>query len=63
MQRYFLEDYQGETVTTATSWRDANKEENRVWVPKSIINEIDNTNAHVIGNGPSRLEFNLELSP
>lgn len=61
MQRYFLEDYQGETVTTATSWRDANKEENRVWVPKSIINEIDNTNAHVIGNGPSRLDFNLEL--
>lgn len=61
MQRYFLQDYEGEHITTATSWRDANKEENRIFVPKSIHNEIDNTNAHVIGNGPSRKDFILDL--
>lgn len=61
MQHYYTADYEGEIVINSTSWRDAHKEENRVWIPKTIINEPDNLTAHIIGNGPSRTKFDLQL--
>jgi|13_taG_2_1085334.scaffolds.fasta_scaffold50923_2 hypothetical protein len=61
MQHFYTKDYDGEIVVTSSSWRDAHKEENRVWTPKSIINEPDNPTAHIIGNGPSRKNFDLKL--
>ena len=61
MQHYYTADYEGEIVVQSTSWRDANKEENRVWIAKSILNEPDNPTAHIIGNGPSRKNFDLQL--
>lgn len=61
MQHYYTADYEGEIVINSTSWRDSHKEENRVWIPKTIINEPDNLTAHVIGNGISRHKFDLQL--
>jgi hypothetical protein len=61
MQHFYTKDYDGEIVVTSSSWRDAHKEENRVWTPKSIINDPDNPTAHIIGNGPSRKKFDLRL--
>jgi hypothetical protein len=61
MQHYYTTDYEGEIVIQSTSWRDAHKDENRIWIPKSIINEPDNLTAHIIGNGPSRTKFDLQL--
>lgn len=61
MQHYYTQDYEGEIVIQSTSWRDAHKEENRIWIAKSILNEPDNPTAHVIGNGPSRKKFDLNL--
>lgn len=61
MQHFYTADYEGEIVVQSTSWRDANKEENRIWIAKSILNEPDNLTAHIIGNGLSRKNFNLQL--
>ena len=61
MQHFYTADYEGEVVVNTTSWRDAHKEENRVWIPKTIINEPDNLTAHVIGNGTSRSNFDLNF--
>ena len=61
MQHFYTKDYDGEIVVTSSSWRDAHKEENRVWTPKSILNEPDNPIAHIIGNGLSRKSLDLKL--
>ena len=59
--KFYTDDYEGEMVTDSVGWRDANKEENNVWIPKTIINDDHSETAFVIGNGPSRLKYNLEL--
>lgn len=59
--KFYTSDYEGERVVDTLHWRDANKEENSVWIPKTIINEDHSDTAFVIGNGPSRLKYNLDL--
>jgi len=59
--KFYTADYEGERVVDTLHWRDANKEENSVWIPKTIINDDHSETAFVIGNGPSRLKYNLEL--
>lgn len=59
--KFYTSEYEGERVVDSLHWRDANKEENSIWMPKSIINEDHSETAFVIGNGPSRLKYNLEF--
>ena len=61
MFKYYTADYEGEMLIEETAWKDRRKTEKKVWVTKTILNENPVSPAYVIGNGPSRKNFNLEL--
>jgi len=60
MHKFYTSDYEGEMITDSLSWRDGNKEENSIWIPKTIFNEDPSESAFIIGNGPSRNKHNLQ---
>ena len=61
MFKYYTADYEGEMLIKETTWKDRRKTEDKVWLSKTIINEEHNGIAHIIGNGPSRKNFDLGL--
>ena len=61
MELFYTEDYEGEMVSVATSWRDKNDPNKMTWVEKTVINDDHDGVAHVIGNSKSRNNFDLRL--
>ena len=61
MYKFYTSEYEGEMVTNSISWRDGNKEDNGVWIPKTIFNEDHVETAFVLGNGPSILKYDYAL--
>lgn len=59
--KFYTRDYEGERVIDTLHWRDSKKDDDGVWIPKTIINEDHSQTAFVIGNGPSRLKYDLNL--
>ena len=59
--KFYTEDYEGEMISVATSWREKNDPSKMTWVEKTIVNEGHGKVAHVIGNSSSRKDFNLEF--
>ena len=59
--KFYTNDYEGEMISVATSWRDKNDPTKMTWVEKTIINNEHDGIAHVVGNSTSRKDFNLEL--
>jgi len=58
--RLFRENYIGEFITTSKQIVNGIQEESRQWIPNTIELNIDSDSAVVIGNGMSRIDFDLE---
>lgn len=61
MELFYTEDYEGEMVSVASSWRDKNDPNKMTWVEKTVINDEHDGIAHVIGNATSRKDFEIRF--
>lgn len=62
MQKFYTADYDGEMISTGTSWRNRKNPEHMHWVEKSIINDQHDAIAHVLGNSSSRINKFINLN-
>ena len=61
LQKLYRKDYTGEFLIYNVELEDGNYEEEREWLPNSIVNDAHYGRAVIIGNGNSRKTFNLNL--
>ena len=61
LQKLYRKDYTGEFLIYNVELEDGNYEEEREWLPNTIINDAHYGRAVIIGNGNSRNAFNLNL--
>ena len=59
--KFYTKDYIGETISQNVSWKSKNDPNSMVWVEKTIFNDDHDKVAHIIGNSPSRKDFDLNL--
>ena len=60
MQKLYRTDYEGEFLVDGFVVQDGRRTEHRVFIENTIINNSHTKNACIIGNGKSRLYFNLK---
>ena len=58
-----LSDYNGEEIIANLIFRKGKKIEERVWIPRSVFNDPQGKDAYIIGNGKSRIGFDLNILP
>lgn len=58
-----LSDYKGEEIITNITISKGVKHEHRQYMPRTVFNDPAGKNAYVIGNGKSRIGFDLEKLP
>lgn len=59
MQRLFRKDYTGEHVVTTKTYENGASILEREWIPSTVTNKDHTRHAVVMGNGKSRLDFNV----
>lgn len=58
-----LSDYNGEEIVDSITIRKGQKYYDKKWMPRTVFNDPQGKNAYIIGNGESRLGFNLSTLP
>jgi len=58
-----LSEYTGEEIIANIIIRQGKKHEERVWMPRTVFNDSVGKDAYIIGNGESRLGFDLYKLP
>ncbi len=61
MKKTYAHEYDGEYIVTSATIKNGGRTETREWVDYTVNNSQHNRVAYVIGNGPSRQDFKLEL--
>ena len=58
-----LSDYQGETIIDSITIKQGKKHFNNLWMPRTVFNDPHGKDAFIIGNGESRIGFDLYSLP
>ena len=58
-----LSEYKGEEIIANIVIKQGKKHENRVWMPRTVFNDAQDKDAYIIGNGESRIGFDLYTLP
>ena len=58
-----LSEYKGEEIIANIIIRQGKKHEERVWMPRTVFNDVSSKDAYIIGNGESRIDFDLYKLP
>ena len=58
-----LSNYQGETIIDSITIKQGKKHFNNLWMPRTVFNDPHGKDAFIIGNGESRIGFDLYSLP
>jgi hypothetical protein len=61
LRKFYRKDYQGEFLVKTSYIENGIRKESRDWVPNTIDNQQTSNCAVIIGNGRSRMDFNLNI--
>ena len=58
-----LSEYKAEEIIANIVIRQGKKHEHKVWMPRTVFNDAKGKDAYIIGNGESRIGFDLYSLP
>ena len=61
LNKFYRKTYYGENIVVERSYQDGIWQDTTEMVPNAIINTQISNQAVILGNGPTRLDFNLNL--